>query len=136
MMDEQSSFATGQWPAFAAGSEQHWRMLGEANARLMQGMLSVWQHEVELGQQLMAENFSDPKALAETFSRGADAGEQWSAAHRRFERMLSAVRKINDEFYDCMFDVAAMASGGSNGGRGSKSGVMPTKETRAASRAG
>ncbi|MDA8050566.1 MAG: hypothetical protein M0002_11270 [Rhodospirillales bacterium] len=138
-MDKQASFASGQWPAFAAGQEERWRMLSAANARLMRGMLTVWQHEMELGQQLMAENFSDPKAISEAFQGGMDVGTQWSAAHRRFEHALTAMRKINDEFYDCLFDVAAMASGGpeGNGAEEAKAPVSmaaPAKEPRAAAR--
>ena len=41
-MDNQASFLTGQWPALAAGSEQRWKALSAANARLMRGMLSIW----------------------------------------------------------------------------------------------
>ncbi|HWA79317.1 MAG TPA: hypothetical protein VG848_03310 [Acetobacteraceae bacterium] len=114
-MDKETSFLTGQWPAFAAGSEQRWKALTAANSRLMQGMLSVWQHEMELGQQLLAENLADPKALSEVIAGGADVGAQWSAAHQRFDRAVAAIRRINDEFFDCLFDVAAMANGASEG---------------------
>ncbi len=114
-MDKETSFLTGQWPAFAAGSEQRWKALTAANSRLMQGMLSVWQHEMELSQQLLAENLADPKAFSEVIASGADVGAQWSAAHQRFDRTMAAIRKINDEFFDCLFDVAAMANGASEG---------------------
>ena len=114
-MDKESSFLTGQWPAFATGSEQRWKAISAANARLMRGMLAVWQHEMELGQQLMAENVADPKMFSGAISGAVDPGTQLSAAHQRFERTVAAVRKINDEFFDCLFDVAAIANGAPEG---------------------
>jgi hypothetical protein len=114
-MDKETSTLTGQWPAFAAGSEQRWKAFSAANSRLMQGMFSVWQHELELGQQLLAENFADPKAFSEAIAGGPEAGVQWSAVHQRFGRAVAAIRKINDEFFDCLFDVAAMANGAAEG---------------------
>ncbi|HUA77343.1 MAG TPA: hypothetical protein VMA86_06700 [Acetobacteraceae bacterium] len=150
-MDIESSFLTGQWPAFAGRSEQRWKALSAANARLMRGMLSVWQHEMELGQQLLAENVADPKMFSEALAGGMDAGAQWSAAHQRFERAVAAVRRINDEFFDCLFDVAALANGASEGnGAAESEGAPPVpaaapvaaaasaaaaKETRASGRA-
>ncbi|HUC16878.1 MAG TPA: hypothetical protein VMA37_04220 [Acetobacteraceae bacterium] len=128
-MDKETSFLTGQWPAFAAGSEQRWKALTAANSRLMQGMLSVWQQEMELGQQLLAENIADPKAFSEAVAGGADAGAQWSAVHRRFDRTVAAIRKINDEFFDCLFDVAAMANGASEG-NGAKVPAAPAGGTQ------
>lgn len=110
-MEKQSSIASSEWPALAAGQEERWRVFGEANVRLVRGMLAVWQHELELGQELMAENFADPQAITEFFSGKGDAGTQWSAAQRRFEKALAGMRRINDEFYECLFEVAAMASG-------------------------
>ncbi len=110
-MEKQSSLASSDWPTLAAGQEERWRVLGEANVRLMRGMLSVWQHELELGQELVAENLAEPHAIAEFFSGKADAGTQWSAAQRRFEKAVTRMRRINDEFYECLFEVAAMASG-------------------------
>jgi hypothetical protein len=138
-MDNQASFLTGQWPALAAGSEQRWKALSAANARLMRGMLSIWQHELELGQQLMAENLADPKAFSEAVAGGAGVGAQWSAAHQRFEHTVAAMRKINDEFFDCLFDVAAMANGapeeGPEEGNRSIAPAGPLAETRASVRA-
>ncbi len=128
-MDNESSFLTGQWPAFATGSEQRWKSLSAANARLMRGMLSVWQHEMELGQRLMAENVVDPKMFSGAIAGAVDAGAQLSAAHERFERTVSAVRKINDEFFECLFDAAAIANGAPEG-----DGKTALKETRTPSR--
>ena len=128
-MDKEISFLTGQWPAFAAGSEQRWKALTAANSRLMQGMLSVWQQEMELGQQLLAENLADPKAFSEVIAGGADVSAQWSAAHQRFDRTVAAIRKISDEFFDCLFDVAAMANGASEG-NGAKVPAVPAGGTQ------
>jgi len=110
-MDKHSSFGAVEWPNFMAGQEERWRLMSAANARLMRGMLAVWRHEIELGQQLMAENMADPKVITEAFTGGIDLGAQLSTVQRRFARTLTAARKINDEFYDCLFEVAAMASG-------------------------
>ena len=89
----------------------------------------------------MAENLADPKAFSEAVAGGAGVGAQWSAAHQRFEHTVAAMRKINDEFFDCLFDVAAMANGapeeGPEEGNGSTAagGSLMPKETRASVRA-
>ncbi|MGH7121909.1 MAG: hypothetical protein ACREFP_23445 [Acetobacteraceae bacterium] len=110
-MDKQSSVVSTDWPALAAGHEERWRALGEANVRLMRGMLSVWQQELQLGQELMAENLAEPNAVAEFFSGKADGATHWSAAQRRFEKAVTRMRRINDDFYGCLFEAVAMASG-------------------------
>ena len=78
-----------------------------------------------------------PKAFSEVIAGGADVGAQWSAAHQRFEHTVAAIRKINDEFFECLFDVAAMANGAPEEGNGATapSTTMPPKETRASVRA-
>lgn len=116
-MDKQTSVAKNDWPVLAAGQEERWRAFGEANVRLMRGMLSVWQQEIELGQELLAENLGEPNTIADLLAGKSDAGTQWSAAQQRFEKAVARVRRINDEFYECLFEVAAMASGN---GAGSK----------------
>ncbi|MGH7066457.1 MAG: hypothetical protein ACREEU_01610 [Acetobacteraceae bacterium] len=115
-MEKQSSVARGDGArgdgaVSPAGSEEQWRALGEANVRLVRGMLAVWQRELELGQELMNENFADPGVITEFFSGSMAVGSRWSAAHRRFDHAVQAMRRINDEFYECLFDAAAMASG-------------------------
>lgn len=120
-MEKQSSVVGSEWPMLAAGQEERWRAFGEANVRLMRGMLSVWQHELELGQELMAENLAEPGAIADFFSGKGDGATHWSAAQRRFEKAVTRMRRINDELYECLFEVAAMASGnGSNGSEAKK----------------
>lgn len=131
-MEKSSSAARSDLADLTAGAEGHWRMLGEANTRLMHGMLAIWQRELELGQELMTENFADPGAITEFFSGSPDGKTRWSAAHRRFDRAVQAMRRINDEFYECLFDVAAMTSGTARALPPDMNLVTPAKEARAA----
>lgn len=124
-MEKQSSVAGNGWPTLAAGHEERWRALSEANARLVRGMLSVWQQELQLGQELLSENLADPNALTEFFSGKTDGTTHWSTAQRRFEKAVTRMRRINDEFYDCLFECAAMASG-----NGSEAKKEPSARTR------
>jgi len=117
-MEKQSSLAGNEWPVLVAGQEQRWRAFGEANVRLVRGMLAVWQHELQLGQELMADNLTSPNAVTEFFARPGDVGTQLSTAQRRFEKAIARMRMINDEIYGCLFEAAAMASGnGSDAGK-------------------
>ena len=115
-MDKATTWTKTEWPQLAAGTEEQFRRIGEANVRLMQGMLSVWQHEVQLGQELMAESLPDPEAIGRMWASPGAGGADWAAAHARFDRTMAAMRKITDEFCECLFDVAAVASGANDGG--------------------
>lgn len=91
--------------------QPNWQYLAEANGRMMQGMMSLFQHQMELAQKLAAENYAELETYRDGKRSAASPAEQVELAHKRFVRTVAAMRQLTDEAYECCFDSATIASG-------------------------
>ncbi len=102
----------GEGSGNARAWQEGWQHLTEANMRLMQGIVTLSQHQVSLAQQLLAEDYGDLTRLRDGEALMPLPAQQIDLARRRFHRNLLAMRQVTDEMSQCFFDAAQTALGG------------------------
>ena len=106
------SFGFGDSQPNPLAWQEGWQHLTAANARLMEGMVALSQHQVSLAQQLLAEDYGDLTRLHDGGALLPLPAQQIALARKRFHRNLLAMRQMTDELSQCFFDAAQTAFGG------------------------
>lgn len=91
--------------------QPNWQCLAEANGRMMQGMMALFQHQMQLAQKLATESYADVEAYRGSDKTPASATQQVALAQKRFHNTLTAMRELSDEAWDCCFETASIAAG-------------------------